>query len=72
MQNKSKKNVRHRKPETTDLTEGSNGNVKESDNQQKEMERREREKIVLWRSPVTTVHYFFLEAICLFNELCKK
>ena len=68
--NKAKsKNLRQRKPESEDI----NGTVnKESEKEQREMERQIREKIVLWRSPVTTLRYFILEASTLFTLLCAR
>ncbi|KAL4223521.1 Vacuolar membrane protease [Mactra antiquata] len=61
-------------------TDNTNGNVKSTVKQStskssandREMERREREKIVLWRSPLTTIQYFLLEATVLFTILCKR
>ena len=37
-----------------------------------EKERTERERIVLWRQPLTTVQYFVLESIELFKALISK
>lgn len=35
-------------------------------------ERKEREKIVLWRQPVTTLHYFVRESVCLTSEFSQR
>ena len=35
-------------------------------------ERKEREKIVLWRQPVTTLHYFIRETVCLTSEFSQR
>lgn len=69
-QSKKAKNAPQQKLDTSSV----NGSVK-SDKptaETREMERREREKIVLWRSPITTVQYFLLEASVLFTILCGR
>jgi hypothetical protein len=61
--------LKQRKSESED----ANGSVnKVIEKRQREMERRLREKIVLWRSPVTTLKYFILEASTLFTLLCAR
>lgn len=40
--------------------------------EEREMEKAEREKIVLWRAPVTTLHFFCLEASYLLYSLCLR
>lgn len=35
-------------------------------------ERKEREKIVLWRQPATTLHYFVRESVCLTSEFSQR
>lgn len=59
--------------------DASNGNVKDvkenstpSEDKIREMERAEREKIVLWRAPVTTLRYFTAEAAILLYSLCLR
>ncbi|PVD33032.1 hypothetical protein C0Q70_08480 [Pomacea canaliculata] len=37
-----------------------------------EMERQEREQLVLWRQPLSTLHYFSLEAVFLAQALCIR
>ncbi|XP_052801266.1 vacuole membrane protein 1-like isoform X2 [Mya arenaria] len=51
-----------------------NGSVsdKKQDEKQREMDKQERESIVLWRSPVRTIRYFFLEASVLLYLLGKR
>ena len=52
-------------PASTQPSEKRNVNgglSKKKQEEKKEMERREREKIVLWRSPLTTLQYFTMEA----------
>ena len=59
--------------------EQSNGKVKGGENKAgskedsiREMERREREKIVLWRAPLTTMRYFLAESAVLLYSLCER
>lgn len=43
-----------------------------STQQQRNMEREERQKIVLWRKPLITLQYFFLELVLTFKEYWKR
>ncbi|XP_052221105.1 vacuole membrane protein 1-like isoform X2 [Dreissena polymorpha] len=75
-----KTKVRQRKQvvataESSITDSGSNGQVVDSQEtlkQEREMERKERESIVLWRSPVRTLKYFVLEASVLLYLLGKR
>lgn len=61
-------------PHHISTSEDVNGSVRKESEREKnrEMERRAREKIVLWRSPVTTLQYFVLEASTLLGILCTR
>jgi len=77
-----KKGAQKRKknsPQSSDVqtSQGSNGSVKETGKKevsqnQREMEQRERETIVLWRSPITTVQFFVFEAGVLLAQLGSR
>lgn len=55
-----------------------NGAASRQESQEEKMldllheERKEREKIVLWRQPVTTLHYFVRESVCLTSEFSQR
>ncbi|XP_062582723.1 vacuole membrane protein 1-like [Saccostrea cucullata] len=55
-----------------------NGATKRQESKEEKMldllheERKEREKIVLWRQPVTTLHYFVRESSCLISEFSQR
>jgi hypothetical protein len=55
-----------------------NGATKRQESKEEKMldllheERKEREKILLWRQPLTTLHYFFRESICLISEFSQR
>lgn len=76
MQKSKKKksdNIRLRKSESETVTENVNGNINTKPSEgEREMERQEREKIVLWRSPVTTVKYFVMETSVLLYLLGRR
>ena len=66
-------------PDPVPSLEQSNGKVKGGEDKTssredsiKEMERREREKIVLWRAPFTTLRYFLAESAILLYSLCER
>jgi len=78
---KTKVKLQQRKHTDTDSAVGSssekvNGSVSDStkaqDHKQREMERTERETIVLWKSPFRTIRYFFLEASVLLYMLGQR
>lgn len=55
-----------------------NGATSRQESQEEKMldllheERKEREKIVLWRQPITTLHYFVRESVCLTSEFSQR
>lgn len=55
-----------------------NGATSRQESQEEKMldllheERKEREKIVLWRQPITTLHYFVRESVCVTSEFSQR
>ncbi|XP_076472868.1 vacuole membrane protein 1-like isoform X2 [Babylonia areolata] len=50
----------------------SNGTERDQHKQNMEREKEEREKLVLWRRPLTTVQYFVLEALLIIRDLAAR
>ena len=60
------------KTENVNGSTSSNSKEKKDKERIKEMQRKEREKIVLWRSPFTTLKYFSLEVSVLVYMLALR
>ena len=43
-----------------------------SNDEQRKMEKRERQKIVLWRKPLITMQYFIFELVITINEYWRR
>ena len=76
---KSPKTARQR-PATGDRANGSHGNMTKNQSSENinnirdmlQKERDVRESLVLWKHPITTLQYFFLESVWLIGQAARK